>query len=269
VTMPRPAYTGSMPAFYEQYMVPLHFGWHGRVLATRLTDLTSGDILETAAGTGAVTRALADILPRTVRITATDLNQPMLDFGAVLPGLQRVCWRQADAQVLPFGDKTFDAVLCQFGFMFFPDRHVAFAETRRVLKPGGRLLFSVWDGLENNPLGHIAHQTVFTLFPILPEESALLPYVYHDPATIKADVSRAGFNEITVETIAGVSRAGSASDVAYAMCQGGVLRSAIEALGPGRLDEATDAVSKAISARFGEGPIEAPNQALLVTARQL
>jgi ubiquinone/menaquinone biosynthesis C-methylase UbiE len=269
MTAPRPAYTGSMPAFYERYMVPMHFGWHGRVLAGRLADLTSGEILETAAGTGAVTRALVAILPVTVGITATDLNQPMLDLGAALPGLERVRWRQANAQALPFGDETFHAVLCQFGVMFFPDRHAAFAEAWRVLKPGGRLLFSAWDGLENNPLGHIAHQTVFKLFPTLPEESALAPYVYHDRATIEADVSSAGFREIHIEIIAGVSRAGSASDVAYAMCQGGVVRGAIEALGPGRLDEATEAVTRAIAARFGEGPIEARNQALLVTARRL
>ena len=261
MTTPRPTYTGSMPAFYEQYMMPLHFAWHGRALAGRLTDLTSGEILETAAGTGAATRALAATLPEAVGITATDLNQPMLDLGAALPGLERVRWRQADAQALPFGDQTFDAVVCQFGVMFFPDRHAAFAEAWRVLKPGGRLLFSTWDGLESNPLGHIAHQTVFTLFPALPEHSALVPYVYRDPATIRADVSRAGFSEMRIETVVGVSRAGSASDVAYAMCQGGVVRGAIEPLGPGRLGEATEAVTRAIAACFGEGPIEAPNQA--------
>ena len=100
-------------------MVPLHFGWHGEVLATRLTDLTSGNVLETAAGTGAVTRALAEILPEDVAITATDVNQPMLDLGAALPGLERVCWRQADAQALPFGDKTFDAYSASLGLCSF------------------------------------------------------------------------------------------------------------------------------------------------------
>jgi ubiquinone/menaquinone biosynthesis C-methylase UbiE len=264
----RPPYTGSMPAFYEQHMVPLHFGWHGKLLAERLADLTVGQILETAAGTGAVTRALAAVLPETVDITATDLNQPMLDLGTAMPGLGRVRWRQADAQALPFADQTFDAVICQFGVMFFPDRHSAFTEARRVLKPGGHLLFSAWDGLESNSLGHIAHQTVFTLFPMLPQESALVPYVYRDPDTIEAELSRAGFDDIHIETVSGVSHAGSASDAAYAMCQGGVIRGVVETLGSGRLDEATEAVTRAVASRFGDGPIEAPNRALLVTAKR-
>ena len=224
--------------------------------------------MEIAAGTGAVTRALAATLPKAVGITATDLNQPMLDLGAAMPGLERVHWRQADAQALPFADQTFDAVICQFGVMFFPDRHSAFKEAWRVLKSGGRLLFSAWDGLESNSLGHIAHQTVFTLFPTLPHESALVPYVYREPDTIEAELSRAGFDDIQVETVSGVSRSGSASDAAYAMCQGGVIRGIVETLGPGRLDEATEEVTRAIAAHFGEGPIEAPNQALLVTAKR-
>jgi ubiquinone/menaquinone biosynthesis C-methylase UbiE len=204
--------------------------------------------LETAAGTGAVTRALAANLPEAVEITATDLNQPMLDLGAAMPGLERVHWRQADAQALPFADQTFDAVICQFGVMFFPDRHSAFKEAWRVLKPGGRLLFSAWDGLENNSLGNIAHQTVFTLFPSLTQESALVPYSYREPTTIKADLSRAGFDDVHVEIVRGVSSADSASDAAYAMCQGGVIRGVVETLGQGRLDEATAGVTKAIAA---------------------
>jgi ubiquinone/menaquinone biosynthesis C-methylase UbiE len=265
---PQSVYTGSMPAFYEQYMVPLHFAWHGRVLADRVADLTSGKILETCAGTGAVTRRLVAILPEAVGIVATDLNQPMLDLAAVLPGLERVRWHQADAQALPFNDQTFDALLCQFGIMFLPDKSAALAEAYRVLKPGGRVLFSTWDAMENNAIGHIAHQTVFTMFPTLPDESGLVPYAYRDPAAIRSDLSRAGFTDICIETIRGVSCAESASEAAYAMCQGGVIRGAIEALGTGKLDEAHKAVTRAIAARFGSGPIEAPNQALLVTSRR-
>ena len=155
MTKPKAAYTGSMPEFYEQYMVPLHFGWHGKVLAERLADLTASEVLEIAAGTGAVTRALAAILPASVGITATDLNQPMLDVAASHTGLGRVRWRQADAMTLPFEDRAFDAVICQFGVMFFPNKRTAFAEAWRVLKPGGRFVFNVWDRLDRNVLNDV------------------------------------------------------------------------------------------------------------------
>ena len=114
--------------------------------------MISGELLETACGTGILTRALAARLPEAVAITATDLNEPMLDFARLQPSGGRVAWRQADAQALPFSDGTFDAVVCQFGVMFFPDKQRAYREVFRLLKPGGRFLFSVWDRLETNDL---------------------------------------------------------------------------------------------------------------------
>jgi|SRR4051812_39990243 SAM-dependent methyltransferase len=98
-----------------------------------------------------VTEALAQALPG-VTIVATDLNQPMLDHAATKPGLSRVQFRQADAAKLPFDNEAFDAVVCQFGAMFFPDRPAAFREVYRVLKPGGRFLFNVWERVADNPI---------------------------------------------------------------------------------------------------------------------
>ena len=124
-----------------------------------------GRILETAAGTGMVTRALVSSLPESVSIVATDLNQPMLDHASSQLPSMRVTWRQADAQHLPFFDGEFDAVVCQFGVMFFPDKPRAFSEAYRVLKPGGRFLFNVWDRIEENEFADIVVKSVATLFP--------------------------------------------------------------------------------------------------------
>ena len=141
---------GSVPQLYDHYLRDLQFQPYAEDMADRLAGMTSGGLLETAAGTGIVTEALAARLPATVEITATDLNQPMLDHAAGKPGMARVRFQQADALALPFADASFDALVCQFGVMFFPDRVAAFREARRVLRPGGRLLFSAWDSRAEN-----------------------------------------------------------------------------------------------------------------------
>ncbi|MEA2790554.1 MAG: hypothetical protein QOG73_2960, partial [Acetobacteraceae bacterium] len=144
------AFGGSMPEFYQRYLVPMIFEPHARILAAGLADLTSGRVLEVAAGTGAVTRALTNVLPAAVAITATDLNETMLSQARVQPGFERVEWRHADAMSLPFPDRHFDALVCQFGVMFFPDRVRAHSEARRMLRHGGHYLLAIWDRIDKN-----------------------------------------------------------------------------------------------------------------------
>jgi ubiquinone/menaquinone biosynthesis C-methylase UbiE len=138
------SFSGSMPEFYDRFLVPLQFEPFARDLARRLGTLTAGRLLELAAGTGVVSRALARILLASVEIVATDLNPAMLEQAKRHPGVERVTWRTADALALPFADASFDCVVCQFGVMFFPDKRAAFREARRMLRPGGRFLFTVW-----------------------------------------------------------------------------------------------------------------------------
>ncbi|MDB4995199.1 MAG: type 11 methyltransferase, partial [Myxococcaceae bacterium] len=138
-------FAGSIPEIYDRTLVPLIFDCYARDLAERLAKVGSQQVLEVAAGTGALTRALASRLDAHARIVATDLNQPMLDHAAAsLAGDARIAWRQADALALPFEDGTFDAVACQVGAMFFPDKIQGYREARRVLRPGGRFFFNVW-----------------------------------------------------------------------------------------------------------------------------
>jgi ubiquinone/menaquinone biosynthesis C-methylase UbiE len=146
------AFSGSVPEHYQRSLVPMIFGPHARDLAARLTFLTAGSILELAAGTGAVTRALVDGLPDAVAITATDLNDAMLDQAKLQPGAARVRWQQADAVSLPFLDGSFDAVICGFGVMFLPNKVIGFSEALRVLTPGGRFVFTAWDRMEYSVL---------------------------------------------------------------------------------------------------------------------
>jgi ubiquinone/menaquinone biosynthesis C-methylase UbiE len=260
-------FAGSIPATYDRYLGPLIFAPYAADLARRLAGMAEGHVLETATGTGIVTRELARTLPAAVRITATDLNQPMLDYAAAQTPDTRVTWRQADALKLPFADATFDAVVCQFGAMFFPDRMAAYREARRVLKPGGRFIFNVWDRIEDNEFADVVTEAVAALFPHDPPRFlARTPHGYHDTAAIRRELAAAGFEHVDVETVESVSRAPSHRDPAIGYCQGTPLRNEIEARDPARLEEATEAAAKALAARFGRGPVEGKIQALVVTA---
>ncbi|MGC2202502.1 MAG: methyltransferase domain-containing protein [Stellaceae bacterium] len=252
-------FTGLFPERYDRLLVPLLFEPYARLLAERVGDVASADLLEIAAGTGVVTRALVKALPQMVAITATDLNQPMLDQARTHPGMERVSWRQADALALPFPEKSFDAVVCQFGVMFFPNKTAAFREAWRVMRPGGWLLFSVWDRREESPLGYIASQVVSSLLAVHP--ASLVAPEYHDTETVRADLAGAGFGSITAEVLRLPSRAASARDGAIRFCHGSMIRTAIEARDPGLL-------AAAFAERFGEGPIDAPMQAILFTCRR-
>jgi ubiquinone/menaquinone biosynthesis C-methylase UbiE len=261
------AFAGSIPAIYDRYLGPLIFEPYAVDLAQRLAGMTAGSVLEIAAGTGMVTRALARSLPETVSIVATDLNQPMVDFAAAQEGCARVTWRQADAQSLPFEDQSFDAVVCQFGVMFFPDKRAAFREALRVLKPGGRYLFNVWDRIEDNEVPETVTGALATVFPQDPPRFlARTPHGYHDPTTIRDDVQAAGFKQIAIETLERRSRAPSPRDPAIGFCQGTPLRNEIEARDKSRLEEATDTAARAIAARFGAGEVDGKIQALVIAA---
>ena len=261
-------FAGSIPEFYDRFLVPLIFDWYARDLAERLAKSQPLDVLETATGTGALTRAIAARLAAPVRIVATDLNQPMLDRAAASSPLAgRVDWRQADALALPFEDMRFDAVACQFGAMFFPDKIAGYREARRVLKPGGQFLFNVWDRISENDFANTVTEALAGLFPASPPTfMARTPHGYHDVAIIRRELAEAGFATVLVETVDGISRAATARDVAIAYCQGTPLRNEIEARGASRLDEATQVAADALARHFGNGPIEGRIRAHVITA---
>lgn len=252
-------FAGSIPAFYDHYLGPLLFAPYAADLAARAAALGPKRILETAAGTGIVTAALAAALPE-AEITATDLNQAMLDVAA--NALAGIDFRQADAQALPFADAAFDLVVSQFGAMFFPDRIAAYAEARRVLRPGGAFLFNAWDRLERNPVTAAVGDALAAHFPDDPPNFyARIPFGYHDPARIEADLRAAGFTGIAIETVALSSRV-DARAAATGLCQGTPLRAEIEARGD--LAEATAAAMAALAPFDGQ---DAPMSALVATAR--
>ncbi|HEY0519749.1 MAG TPA: class I SAM-dependent methyltransferase [Ilumatobacteraceae bacterium] len=261
-------FTGSIPELYERYLVPLIFQPYADDLAARVSARAPDAILEIAAGTGVVTRAVASALPQSSAITATDLNQPMIDHAAALGTARPVTWRQADAMDLPFPDRSFDVVICQFGAMFFPDRVAAYSEMRRVLRPGGAAIFNVWDRIERNEFALAVTDGVGTLFPEDPPRFLVrTPYAYHDTDRIRRDVLAAGFSESsTVDSVAARSRAASCTFPAIGFCQGSPLRGEIESRGPGRLEEATSVAADVVRDRFGDTDVDGEIRAHVVTA---
>jgi len=239
------AFTGSIPEIYDRLMAPLIFEPYARDLADRIVKAKPTRVLETAAGTGVLTRALVAQLPAHSGITATDLNEPMLAQARKALPDRRVAWQPADALALPFGDGSFDAVACQFGAMFFPDRVKGFAEARRVVKNGGGFFFNVWDRIEDNEIADVVTQALATVFP-------------HDPPRFMARTPHGAVEHR--------SRAPSPREPAIAYCQGTPLRGEIEARGAPGLQAATESAVEALARRFGSGAVDGKIRALVISA---
>jgi ubiquinone/menaquinone biosynthesis C-methylase UbiE len=247
-------------------MVPLIFEPYAADLASRVAMLRPSSVLEIAAGTGVVTRHLANVLEPDVRIVATDLNQAMIDRAISVGTSRNVEWNQADAMQLPFPDKTFDVVVCQFGAMFFPEKPKAFSEAKRVLRSGGTFVFNVWDAIEQN---QFAEAVTFALLQMFPEDPPRFmtrtPHGYSDTETIAQHLADGGFSRRPAfTTVTAKSRAASPTIPAIAYCQGTVLKSEIEARNASRLIEATNAAAAEIRKRFGDGAVVGNIQAHIV-----
>lgn len=196
------SFTGSIPEHYDRELGPVLFADFAADMARRVAAHHPARVLETAAGTGIVTRALRDALAPDAELTATDLNPPMLGLAQAKfrPG-EKVTFQPADAQALPFPHAQFDAVVCQFGIMFYPDRPLSYRETLRVLAPGGRYHFSTWDEHRYNPFAAIAHRLVGETFPQDPPQFYRVPFSCHAIDPIKADLLEAGFDDLEIAVL--------------------------------------------------------------------
>lgn len=261
-------FAGSIPEIYDTYLVPLIFEGFATDMAARVADGNPQSVLETAAGSGVVTRALAPRLADTARYVVSDLNQPMLDRAASRqPADDRITWQQADALNLPFGDATFDTVCCQFGVMFFPDRVAGYREAARVLRPGGRFVFNAWDHIDHNVFADMVTRAAGEIFADDPPVFlARTPHGYHDVDVIRSELAEAGLSKIDIVTREEVSTAPHAADPAIAYCQGTPLRNEIEERDAARLEGVTDHATATIAARYGDGPVSANIKGHVVVA---
>jgi ubiquinone/menaquinone biosynthesis C-methylase UbiE len=251
----------STPSLYDRYMGPLLFEPYAKHVAKRVALLRPERILETAAGTGIVTRAVSEAVPEAT-IVATDINPAVVEFAAQQLHSDRVTFQRADAQDLPFDDASFDLVLCLFGVMFFPDKVEANAEARRVLRPGGCYILVTFNRLDLNPIPKAAGEAVASLFPDDPRYMERGPFSYTDAAIVERDLRSAGFGSIELETVE-LSSLVTARDAAHGIVLGGPFRAEIERLDASALERATKAVEEALRAWDGTN---APMSAHIATA---
>lgn len=261
------SFTGSVPAIYDRFLGPLLFEPYAADLAERVADLAPSTILETAAGTGIVSKALAKRIPN-ARITVTDLNPGMLEIAMGHLAGDRLKFEAVDATSLPYRDGDFDALVCQFGVMFFPDRVAAYREAKRVLASGGTFLFNAWCSLNDNPAAKAVHEAVAAQFPDNPPQFlARTPFGHGSADEIEQELGAAGFEDWTIERVEFPCRAPSAEYPAKGFVMGSPLRMEIEQRAPGRLEDIAAAAERAVAEQFGSGQLDSTMAAMVVTAR--
>ncbi|QWG19192.1 methyltransferase domain-containing protein [Bradyrhizobium sediminis] len=258
-------FIGSIPQYYDQGLGPNIFTDYAADIAQRAAAGNPLRVLETAAGTGIVTRRLRDALPADAQLTATDLNPPMLDIArAKFRAGERVAFQPADAVALPFADASFDAVVCQFGIMFFPDKARSCAEVWRVLVPGGRYLFSVWDSHRHNSFGRIAHEVAGSFFPADPPQFYNVPFSCHQIDPIKEMLLAAGFDDLGIAVVRLNKAIADMAGFAQALVYGNPLIEQIRARGGVEPQRIVDAMLQAVRREFGNGRM--PLQAIVFSA---
>ena len=256
-------FQGAIPKHYDRYLGPVIFEPFARDIARRLMDRKIQSLLEIACGTGIVTRRLRDTVPLRIQIIATDLNPDMFEFAKPkFRDGENVRWQQADACALPFPDGAFDAVVCQFGLMFVPDKSVAVRESFRVLNRNGFFLFNVWDSFDANPFAEIAHATIGSFFKSDPPKFYEIPFSLYDSELVRELLQGAGFERIESFVEPKRCYANSAKEFATGLVRGNPV--AAEATERGvDPEDLIIAVAKRIAERFGDAPVDTTMRAIV------
>lgn len=262
------SFVGSIPEFYDRHLGPNIFVDYADDLATRVAAHSPKRVLELAAGTGIVTLALRNRLPAPTQLTATDLNQPMLDIAEKkFNEPTNLTFQTVDAQNIPFPDGSFDTVACQFGVMFFPDKDRSYREVFRVLQPGGRYVFNVWDAQSFNPFGRIAHETIGSFFKSDPPKFYQVPFGYHSIDAIKQSLIGAGFGSIQVSVLDRTMEVADLSAFAEGLVRGNPAIEEIRARATVAPETIISAMTESLKTEFGANR-RMPLQAIVFEGRK-
>lgn len=261
-------FVGSIPDFYDRGMGPVMFADFAADMAQRVKALEPKLVVETAAGTGILTRALRDALPGRTKIISTDLNPPMLEVARQkFARGEPVVLQPADAVDLPFDDACCDLLVCQFGLMFFPDKEQSYRTAFRVLEEGGHYLFSVWDSHDFNPYGEVTHRVAGTFFPDNPPQFYALPYAFSAIDPIKDGLMAAGFSGVDISVVRLEKAVPDPELFARGMVFGNPLYDQIRGRG-GEPEAVVAAILAELRERFGSDPMVVQLQEIVFQARK-
>jgi ubiquinone/menaquinone biosynthesis C-methylase UbiE len=211
-------FSGQAALDYDEYLGPILFEPYARELTSGLTGAQHiTEVLEIACGTGRLTRHLYDRYKSSSRFVASDLNTDMLNVAKQKLSGTPIEFQVEDAQKLSFADNSFDLVICQFGLMFLQDKKQGLSEALRVLRPGGKFIFTTWDNTENMPV----HKLIFNdlILPYYNNEDTgrlLVPFSLHNPLLLKNWMEDAGFKQVEVKQLEIESGSSSAREVVTA-----------------------------------------------------
>ncbi len=263
------AFTGNIPGNYDRYLGPMFFHRCAEDLATRVASGPAQQILEIAAGTGIATRYLRDQLADDSHISASDLNNDMLRHAKQkFSAAENISFQVANAMALPFEDRQFDVITCQFGIMFCPDKRQTFHEAHRVLQRNGRLLFSIWDALEHNPLPRVTNEMLAEFFDGNAPAFLQLPFSYHDQTQIREDIEKSGFTNVQFTTLDSECVFSSPRNAALGMVTGSPLRLEIEQRGDTTIDDVVNKVMNGLKTSFGARDCHAPMRWTVISANR-
>ena len=258
---------GAVAQGYDRDMGPVFFAGYASETAQRVSALAPSRVLEVACGTGIVTRAMRDAMPGSTHLTATDLNPDMMAVAQAKFGAnEQVEFCPADGTALPFPDASFDTVVCQFGMMFYPDKNKGFHEAYRVLAPGGRYHFSVWDAHRYNAAGRIATAVIGSFFPKDPPRFYEIPFHYHQIDAIKEALHTAGFEGMVATVLRQERHMADFTAFARGLVFGSPVVAQIEQRGGVEPEKIQEAVATALRQEFGTEPTKMPVQAIMFEA---
>ena len=265
------SFTGSIPANYDTYLGPVLFEFSAADTAQRVAQMFNkpARVLEVACGTGISTRHLAHALPKGSEIVATDLNDAMLAHAQKVNGdLPGVTYQQADALDLKFEDASFDAVVCQFGVMFFPDRVAGLSEMSRVLRDGGHLAITVWDSMDRNPAVAVMKSVIDQVFENDPPRFLEIPFGMHNTDDVRRLFESAGCDEIDIAHIEAQIRVDDYTGPAKGFITGNPTLLEIEERSNTSVDDVVKAAATALEKEFGPVPAQLPFQEIYFQARK-
>ncbi len=265
------SFTGSIPENYDTYLGPLLFEFSAADMARRVANGLGrpGRVLEVACGTGISTRHLANTLPEGTEIIATDLNEAMLAHAAKINGdLPGVTYAQADALDLPFEDASFDAVVCQFGVMFFPDKSIGMREMTRVLKPSALLALNVWDSFDENPAVRVIDGVIKGFFDTDPPRFLEIPFSLSDVSEVRRMFRDAGYTNVEVAHVAESVNTTDHALSARGFITGNPTILEVEQRATVGAEEIVAAAAKALEGEFGPAPVKLPFREIVYLARK-